>query len=78
MKETFLSAIECKLCQDVKQTEILTTELLLDESSAFEVERAIKKLRKHNSPVTDRIPAEFVKAEIRTSQSEIHKLMNSV
>jgi hypothetical protein len=47
---------------DVKQTEVYTTEPLVLEPSAFEVEMAIVKLQKHKSPGIDQIPAELIKA----------------
>jgi hypothetical protein len=46
--------------------------------SAFAVEKAIKKIKRHKSPVTDQIPTEFIKAGIGTTQYEIHKFINSV
>jgi hypothetical protein len=46
---------------DVGQTEIHTTELLVTEHSAFEFEVAIEKLRGYKSPSVDQIPAEFIK-----------------
>ena len=47
---------------DVRQTEIRTVEPVLPERSAFEDEMAIKKLKRHTSPDSDKIPAEKVKA----------------
>jgi len=47
---------------DVRQTEILTTELLVPEPSTYEVEMATEKLKRHRSPGIDQIPAEFIKA----------------
>jgi hypothetical protein len=41
VEEPFLSAIQCYWIKDVKQTEIYTTEPLVHEPSAFEVELAI-------------------------------------
>jgi len=35
---------------DVRQTEICTVEPLVPEQSAFEVEMAIEKLKRHKSP----------------------------
>ena len=34
----------------------------MPESSPFEVEMAIKKLKTHKSPAVDQIPAELIKA----------------
>jgi hypothetical protein len=48
------------------------------EPSAFEVEMAIEKLKRHNSPGIYQIPAELIKAGGRTSHSDIHKLFYSI
>ena len=48
---------------DVRQTEIHTTEPLVPEPSASEVELAIEKLKSHKSPGINKIPAEVVKEE---------------
>jgi hypothetical protein len=45
------------------------------EPSAFEVEMAIEKLKRHKSPGIDQIPAELIKAGGRIIRSEIHKLI---
>ena len=58
---------------DVRQTEIHTVEPLVPEPSAFEVEKAIEKLKSHNSPGIDRIPAELIKAGGRTIRYKPHK-----
>jgi hypothetical protein len=39
---------------------------------------SIEKLKRHNSPGTDQIPTELIKAGGRTIRSEIHKLINSI
>ena len=62
---------------DVRQTEIHTSEPLVPESSAFEIEIAIEKIKSHKSPGIDRIPAESIKAGGRKIRSEIHKHINS-
>jgi hypothetical protein len=46
---------------DIRQTEIQTAEPLVPESSAFEGEMAIEKLKSYKSSSTDQIPAEFIK-----------------
>jgi hypothetical protein len=50
----------------------------MPESSAFEVEMASVKLKRHKSPGIDQIPAELIKAGSRTIRSEISKLIKSV
>jgi len=61
-----------------RQKEIHTAELLVPEPSAFDMELAIEKLKRHKSPGIDQIPAEQIKAVGRTICSEIHKLIRSV
>ena len=63
---------------DVRHTEIHTAEPLVSEPSAFEVELAIVKLKRHKSPGIDQITSEMIKAGGRTICSEIHKLINSI
>jgi hypothetical protein len=63
---------------NVRQAEIHTAELLVPETSAFEVEMTIEKLKSHKSPCTDQIPAELIKAEGRTIRSGIHKLITFI
>jgi hypothetical protein len=48
------------------------------EPSAFEVEVAIEKLKRHKSPGIDQIPAEVIKVGGITIRSVIHKLTNSI
>ena len=78
MEEPFLSAIEYMWVNDGRQTEINTTEPLVPERSAFDVELAIEKLKSHKSPGIDQIPAELIKAEGRTIHYEIHNLIISI
>jgi hypothetical protein len=61
----------------VRQTEVHTAEPLVPESSAFEVEMAIEKLKRHKSPGIVQILAELIKAGGRIIRSEIHKLIIS-
>ena len=46
----------------------------MPEPSAFDVEMAIEKLKRHKSPGIDQIPGELIKAGGRKIRSEIHKL----
>ena len=46
---------------DVRKTEIHTAEPLVSETSAFEVEMAIEKLKRHKSLGTDQIPTEMIR-----------------
>ena len=50
----------------------------MPELSAFEVQLAIEKLKRHKSPGIDQIQVELIKAGGRTNHSEIHNIMNSV
>jgi len=45
--------------KEVRQTEINTTEPLVPEPSAFEVEMATEKLKRHKLPGADQIPEEL-------------------
>jgi hypothetical protein len=63
---------------DVRQTEIHTAEPLVPEPSAFEIELATEKLKRHKSPETGQIPTELVKAGGRAYHSKIYKLINSI
>jgi len=63
---------------DVRQAEIHTAEPLLPEPSTFEVELAIGKLKKSQSPGIDQIPPELIKAGGRTICSAIHKIIISI
>jgi len=51
---------------DVRQIEIHTVDPLVPQLNAFECELATEKLKIHNSPGINRIPAELVKAGGRT------------
>ena len=63
---------------DDRQTEIHTEEPGVPESSAFEEELAIEKLKSHKLAGTDQIPTEIIKAEGRTIRYEVHKLIISI
>jgi hypothetical protein len=63
---------------DFRQTEIHTAEPLVPESSDFEVEVVIEKLKRHKSPRIDRIPAEFIRAGSRKICSETQKPIHSI
>jgi hypothetical protein len=63
---------------DVRQTEIHTTEPLIPERSSAECETAIETVKRNESPDTDQIPAKLIQARGNTICSEIHKLINSI
>ena len=73
-RNKFSQLLNIKGVNDVRQTEIRTAVPLVPNPSAFEVEMAIEKLKRHKSPGIDQISG----AGIRTIQSEIHKLTNSI
>jgi hypothetical protein len=57
---------------DFRQRKVHTAEPLVPESTAFEVEMAIEKLRRHKSRGVYQIAVELIKAGGRTICSEIH------
>jgi hypothetical protein len=63
---------------DVRQAEVHTAEPLVPQRSAFEVELAIEKLKRHKSAGTDQIPAELIKAGCRAIRVAIHKPITSI
>jgi hypothetical protein len=58
--EPFLSAIECVLGNDFRQTEIYTAEPLVSGSGAFDFAMAFEKTRRSKPPVADQITKEIV------------------
>lgn len=62
---------------DVRQTEIHTSESLVSQPSALEFEMAIGKLNRHISTGISQIPAKLIKAVGRIIRSEIHNLINA-
>ena len=63
---------------DVRQTDIYTAGPLVPEPSAFEIEMAIEKLKRHKSPGTDQTPTKLIDAGGRKIRFEIPELMNSI
>jgi hypothetical protein len=63
---------------EVRQTEIHTAEPLVPEHSASAIELAIEKLKTNKSLGIAQIPAELLKAGVRTIHGEIHKLIISL
>jgi hypothetical protein len=63
---------------DVRQKNIHTAEPLVPEPSLVEVKIATRKLKSYESPATDQIPVELIKAGGETLCSEIHKLICSI
>ena len=64
--------------KDAGQAEIHTAEPLVPEPSASEVELAIDKLKIHQSPGINEIPAELIKAGGGTICLEIYKLITPI
>ena len=62
---------------DVRQAEMHTSEPLVPEPSAFEVEMIVEEVKRHRSPGTDQIPTELIKTGGRQFRSEIHIHINS-
>jgi hypothetical protein len=63
---------------DVTQTEIHTAESIVPDSSSFEVDIYIEKLKRYKSPGTDQILAELIQAGGNALHSEIYKLIDSI
>jgi len=63
---------------DIKQTEIHTSEQLVTQSSASEVEMSIEKLKGHGSPSIDQIPAYLIKGGSATICSQIHEVIHAI
>ena len=76
MRKPFLQLFSVHGVSDVRQAEIHTSEPLVPELSAFQIEMAIEKLKRHKSPGIVHIPAELVNARGRKLRSEIHRLIN--
>jgi hypothetical protein len=76
-KNFFNQMLNVHVVHDVRQKDTHTAELLVIEPSLIEAEIAIRKLKRHNSPSSDQIPAELIKTGCET-YSEIHKLIRFV
>jgi hypothetical protein len=63
---------------DVRQIKIRVALLLGPDSSPFEVEITVTKLKKYKSPGSDQIPAELILAGSEILWSEILKLVYSI
>ena len=77
-KNHFSQLLNVQGGNDARQTEICTAEPIVPEPSAFQVEMANEKLKRHKSPGIGQIPAELIKTGGRTIHSENHKLINSI
>jgi hypothetical protein len=53
-------------------------ELLVPDTSPFEIETAIVKLKRYQSPGSDQILGELIQIGNEILRSEIHKLLNSI
>jgi hypothetical protein len=62
----------------IRQTKIHVAEPLLPESSSFEIETAIEKLKRYKLPHIDQVQVELIQAGGKTLDSQIHKIINSV
>ena len=78
MEDYFSRLLNIHGVHDVRRTETHTTELLVPEPSAFEVDLAIEKLKSHKSSGIGQISAEFIKEGGRTICYQIHKLIVSI
>ena len=60
-RDYFSQRLNVYVVYEVRQKETHTAEPLVSEPSAFEVDLAIEKLKRHKSPGIDQIPAELIK-----------------
>jgi hypothetical protein len=77
-KNFFCQLLNAHGVNDVRQTEVHTTEPLVPEPSSFEIETNIGKLVTYKSAGIDQILAEFIQTGGNTSCFEIHKLINCI
>jgi hypothetical protein len=63
---------------DVRQIEIHAAQPIVPDSSSFEVEIDIAKLKKHELPSSVQIPEKLIQAGGEPLLSQIHKLINSI
>jgi hypothetical protein len=77
-KNYFCQILNVHGIDDIRQTERHTAEPLIPEFSPFEVEIAIKKLKRYKSPSIVQILEELIQAGGNTLCSEIHKFINTI
>jgi hypothetical protein len=78
VEELPLSAVDGHGVGGVRQTEMRTDEPFVPESSASEIEVAIGKLKRCQSPGVDQITAELIQAGGETLHSQFHKLIKLI
>jgi hypothetical protein len=66
-KNYFSQLLNVNRINDVRNIEIHTTEPLVPDTSPFEVEIGIAKLKRYKSPGSDQIPAELTQAGLTHS-----------
>ena len=77
-RDYFSQLLHAHGVHDVRQTETHTSEPLVPEPSASEVDLATEKLKSHKSPGIDQILAELIKEGGITICYQIHKLIVSI
>jgi hypothetical protein len=77
-KNYFSQLLNVHNVSDVMQIEVHTADPLVPGPSRLEVEIAIAKLKKYNSPGSDQIPAELIQTKGEILLSIIHKLINYI
>ena len=78
LRNCFSQILNVHGINDVRQTEIHTTEPLVPDTSSSEVELAIENLKSNKLLGIDQIPAELIKAGCKTIRCYIHKLIISI
>jgi hypothetical protein len=62
----------------MRQNAVPIAEPLLPETTGFEVEMSLEKLKRHKSQDIEQILAGFIQVETATIHSAIHKVISSV
>jgi hypothetical protein len=78
LKNYFSQLLNVHNVSEVRQIEVHMAEPLVPGPSRLEVEIAIAKLKKYESPGSDQVQAELIQARGEILLSVIHKLINSV
>jgi hypothetical protein len=77
-KKYYSQLLNVHRVSDIRQIDIHSAEPVVPDSSPFEVEIAIAKLKRYKSPGSGQIPAEIIQTGDEILHSKIHKLINAI